>query len=87
MRSSVIVFVFVAIAAGGRPCLALSIPSAPQMNFGRRHQWATDDVGSPTRRRRATAPRRRRRPILQMSTTTASPIGRRVVALARRRAA
>ncbi len=30
MRFSVIVFIFVAIAAGGRPCLALSIPSAPQ---------------------------------------------------------
>ena len=29
MRSSVIVFIFVAIVAGGRPCLALSIPSAP----------------------------------------------------------
>jgi hypothetical protein len=30
MRSSVIVFVFVAVVAGGCPCLALSIPLAPQ---------------------------------------------------------
>jgi hypothetical protein len=30
MRSSVIEFVFVAIAAGGRPCLALPILLAPQ---------------------------------------------------------
>jgi hypothetical protein len=30
MRSSVIVFIFIAIAAGGRPCLALSILLASQ---------------------------------------------------------
>ncbi len=62
-------------------------PVGPPMNFGRQNRWATDDSGGPTRRRRATAPRRRRRPLPQMSTSTVSPIGRCVVATARRRAA
>jgi hypothetical protein len=78
MRSSV-----VAIAAGSCPCLALSIPSAPRLNFGRRNRWATDNAGGPTQRRRATTPHRHHRPLPQMSKTTASPIGRRVIAMAR----
>ena len=45
MRSSVFVFVFVPIAAGGRPCLALSIPSAPD------EFWMMALMGNGQRRR------------------------------------
>jgi hypothetical protein len=62
-------------------------PVGPPMNCVQQHLWATDDASGPTRQRRATAPCHRRRPLLQMSTTMASPIGRHVIATARRHAA